>query len=57
MFIQSVHHLCQTKEQLLGINTSFYLEKNEKLLKLEHHFVLDSQLFHGFNYSTVLKLS
>ncbi len=37
MFIQYVHHLCQMKEQHFGINISFYLVKNDKLLKLQDH--------------------
>ncbi len=57
MFIQCVHHLCQRKDQLRGINISFYLEKYDKLLKLHHHFLWESQLSRGFPYCTVLKLN
>ncbi len=48
MFIQYVHALYQMKDQFLGINISFYVEKNNKLLKLQyifcerHHYPVDS---------------
>ncbi len=37
MFVQCVKHLWQMKEQLLGINIRFYLEKNDKLFMLQHN--------------------
>ncbi len=39
MIVQSVHH----SKQLLGISISVNLEKIDKLFKLQHHFLWDTQ--------------
>ncbi len=48
MVVQYVHHSWQTKEQLLGISISFYLKEIDKLFMLQHHFLCDWQISHGF---------
>ncbi len=57
MRVQFVHNSCYMKTQLLGINICVYLKNIDKLYKLQHYFVWDSDGSHGFPYSTVLKIS
>ncbi len=51
--VQFEHHSWKMKKQLLGINISFYLEKNDKLYKLQHHVLWDSEAATCINYAYV----
>ncbi len=52
MLVQYLQHSWQMKELLLEINISFYLEKIDKLFKLQRHFVWNSQwCWSCINYS------
>ncbi len=49
MFIQYVHHICETNEQRLRVKIRLYLEKNDNILRLQHCCLWEARLSSGFS--------